>query len=119
VNIQRDFNTSDTPKTPLSAKEGAVINVVVNETYVKLLYKLKGGSRNGTYITFHPHISYNNESEELLGNNWDEDANDVDPWDVEANDKKALSNSLSNFTIDVHINNIATDKSYRFDKLKI
>jgi len=119
VNIQRDFNTSDTPKTPLSAKEGAAINVVVNETYVKLLYKLKGGSRNGTYITFHPHISYNNESEELLGNNWDEDANDVDPWDVEANDKKALSNSLSNFTIDVHINNIATDKSYRFDKLKI
>jgi hypothetical protein len=119
VNIQRDFNTSDTPKTPLSAKEGAVINVVVNETYVKLLYKLKGGSRNGTYITFHPHISYNNQSEEPLGNNWDEDANDVDPWDVEANDKKALSNSLSNFTIDVHINNIATDKSYRFDKLKI
>jgi hypothetical protein len=119
VNIQRDFNTSDTPKTPLSAKEGAVINVVVNETYVKLLYKLKGGSRNGTYITFHPHISYNNESEEPLGDNWDEDANDVDPWDIEANDKKALSNSLSNFTIDVHINNIATDKSYRFDKLEI
>lgn len=119
VNIQRDFNTSDTPKTPLSAKEGAAINVVVNETYVKLLYKLKGGSRNGTYITFHPHISYNNQSEEPLGDNWDEDANDVDPWDVEANDKKALSNSLSNFTIDVHINNIATDKSYRFDKLEI
>ena len=108
VNIQRDFNTSDTPKTPLSAKEGAEINIIVNETYVKLLYKLKGGSRNGTYITFHPHISYNNKSEEPLGDDWDVDANDVDPWDVEANDKKALSNSLSNITIDVHINNIAS-----------
>jgi hypothetical protein len=110
VGMQRDFNTSDTPKTPLSAKEGATINVIVNKTYVKLLYKLKGGSKNGTYITFHPYTSYNSESEEPLGDNWD-----VDPWDVDA---KASSNSLSNFSIEVHVNNIATDRFYRFDKLK-
>jgi len=102
VAMQRDFKTSDMPGTPLDPKDDAVVTVSANQTYVKLLYKLKGGSRDGTYVTLEPDI----KTAELFG---DED------------DFAPSSKDIARVVIKV--NNIATDRfnnnqSGRFDKKK-
>jgi len=87
--MQRDFITSDTPATPLSPKDGAVVTVGANQTYVKMLYKLQGGSRDGTYVTLEPDVKV----ADLFG-----DEDDFTP-------------STTNIArVVVKVNNIATDR---------
>lgn len=54
VAFQRDFDTTDDPDNPLIPLPNARVSVIVTNTYVKLLYKRQGGSRDGTYITIEP-----------------------------------------------------------------
>jgi len=100
VAMQRDFQTSDKAGTPLDPKDDAEVTVSANQTYVKMLYKLKGGSRDGTYVTLEPDI----KTTDLFG-----DDDDFSP-------------TTSNVArVVIKVNNIATDRFNnnqpgRFDK---
>lgn len=52
--MQKDFIATTDPKAKLKARPDATVDVVVNNTYVKLIYHRPGGSRSGTAITFEP-----------------------------------------------------------------
>lgn len=54
--MQKDFIATSDPKAKLKARPGADVSVIVNSTYVKLIYALpnKQGSPSGTAITFEP-----------------------------------------------------------------
>jgi hypothetical protein len=53
-NMQKDFIATSDPLAKLKARSDATVDVISNNTYVKLVYHRPEGSRSGTAITFEP-----------------------------------------------------------------
>lgn len=56
-NMKKDFNTTNTPGKPLGAKKGATVDVDVTASYLRMTYKVSGGSNSGTSMFFIPNTS--------------------------------------------------------------
>lgn len=54
VNIQKDFAISRSLENPLRPRDGSTVKVDVNNTYVRMTYKVPGGSFSGTTILLEP-----------------------------------------------------------------
>lgn len=53
-NFKKDFVVSDNPRKPLLARREATVEVDTNQTYLRMTYKVKGGSFSGTTLFFIP-----------------------------------------------------------------
>jgi len=91
--FKMDFETSDNQRGKLAPKPGATVEVATTNSYVKMTYKVPGGTPYGTYIMLMPTmVSPSNK-----------DA-DEDEWDMNrAVDKPFVK-------INVKVNNLGTDK---------
>lgn len=52
--INKDFVTGEGPTGKLGAKSSSVIEVMLNSTYMKLVYMVDGGNHYGTSVQFEP-----------------------------------------------------------------
>ena len=52
--IRKDFDVTSQEGRKLRPKSGAKVTVIQNDTYVKIIYKVPGGSSSGTFIQLEP-----------------------------------------------------------------
>lgn len=92
--MQRDFITSDNQRGKLQPRPGASVTVNPTNTYIKIIYKVPGGTPYGTFVVLEPYLTMPKA----------DDVQDDDDWDMDRPAPKAVAK------INVKMNNLATDK---------